>query len=728
MRSARQDEEDRRRREADRQRSVAEQQRRDAENRRRDEEQRRRQKEKDEEAARRAEEMKQKRAEEELRRKEQASALAVRKVIQRVRIATPETYDDLRAELENAQAEHLESMGSQAEKVSQEAEKALQQAQQRIDEINEKRAADEAARIEEERKRKEEAEKVERIMKEVEGEVEKADGKVKEAEETAKVLNGDSEVTPEKMVETADSTEKIVVGCKEVVDAATKAVDEKEEEMGDNEASRKVRRELADLRATLTGGKRTIDKLLASVRTVREKATKKASALKKFEVRKDLFAKTNTTGGGKLSRKDIELFGKSEYNFEVSAEIMEKIMKVLEPITLEKFQRMRGMVAIARSEKQARQKRAEEEEKRKILEEQKLAVTKVADEANELLVSAEAILDKAEVEMKPISRNSEMPADEMKSAATAVEGTIASAEKEMEQASEKLKQVEEECTATEGLKGLEKKLLPRLTDRLGKLKGHAERVSGAAKAALEKAVRKAYAEVEQNRTEAVTSIRGYMSEKGKTGDQLWEDIGKGSAWTLAQFLGFLKELPELKLEADQSEKLFEHIAGESGEIDKLRFLELIRLFYKCIKATVLTEDISIKSKTVRRLDMGEVLEALAGPTKEEGANVQRVRCQAVQDEAIGWVTIAGNQGTPFLEPGGNFYTCVKETVLTDGLSVQDSKTIRRVTKGEVVEVLEFAKKDASVGVKRIKAKAKLDGTTGWITVSGNQGTSFLEPC
>jgi len=128
------------------------------------------------------------------------------------------------------------------------------------------------------------------------------------------------------------------------------------------------------------------------------------------------------------------------------------------------------------------------------------------------------------------------------------------------------------------------------------------------------------------------------------------------------------------------------------------------------------------------LDQGEVLECLEGPSKEEGANVQRVRCQAVNDDVSGWVTIAGNQGTPFLEVGGNMYTVVKETILTDGLSVEDSKTIRRVTKGEMIEVLEFAKKDATVDVKRIRGKARLDGVTGWITLSGNQGTKFLEPC
>jgi len=107
--------------------------------------------------------------------------------------------------------------------------------------------------------------------------------------------------------------------------------------------------------------------------------------------------------------------------------------------------------------------------------------------------------------------------------------------------------------------------------------------------------------------------------------------------------------------------------------------------------------------------------------------VQRVKVQAVNDAAAGWATIAGNQGTPFLEPGGNLFTCVKDTHITDGLSITESKTVRKLIKGEVIEVLQFEKKDAQ-GIKRVKGKAKEDGAIGWMTVCGNQGTAFLEPC
>mmetsp|Transcript_31175 Transcript_31175/g.70246 ORF Transcript_31175/g.70246 Transcript_31175/m.70246 type:complete len:143 (+) Transcript_31175:2-430(+) len=141
----------------------------------------------------------------------------------------------------------------------------------------------------------------------------------------------------------------------------------------------------------------------------------------------------------------------------------------------------------------------------------------------------------------------------------------------------------------------------------------------------------------------------------------------------------------------------------------------------------MSEEMSIKSKTVRRLELGEVLEALEGPMFEEATRVKRLRCAATQDDCTGWVTLAGNQGTSFLEAGGNLYTCVKEILITDGLSVQDSKTVRRLAKGEVVEVLEFQKKDSIADVRRIRGKAKQDGVVGWITVANNAGTAFLEP-
>jgi len=726
----RQQEEDNRRREAERQRQI-ERQRQEEERRRRDEEERRRrQKEREEEQARRDAEMQRRREEEEKRKREQSAALAVRKVIQRVRIATPETYDSLRAELEDVQAQHLDAMGSQVEKVSQEAEKALEQAQQRIDEINKKREEDERRAAEEEKRRKEEAELVERLMKELREEIDAVDAKVKEAVESAKSLETNvADVAPDAMVEAAKVSEVVVESAHESVDKAARILSEKRGEMGDNEAARSVRRDLADFSDRLAVGRRTLSDLGGTVKAAHDKASRKSVALQKRGEQKAEFDGHDMDHDGQLSSAEIAAFSKSVYDFEVPEETLGKIVRILEPVSIDKFQRMRGMVAIAKSEVLARARRAEEEEKKRLIEERQKFTQGVISAASEMLMAAELTVGRAESEARTLSKSSDLPAAQTKTIAVSIGKIAEQAETELAEALAKLKQVEEACATDEALTHFGKRDIPRLKQRHARVQDDIEKATASARSANEKATRKSFAELEQIRTKTVTAIRNHMTAENKTGEELFEGIDGGEPVTKDKFVAFISGLGDAcKLTDAQAEMLFDHSARGEEKMDKDQFIEFIRFHYTCVKSTVLSETISIKSKTVKRLEVGEVLIGLEGPTKDEGVNVIRVRCQAANDDAIGWATIAGNQGTPFLEPGGTFFAVVKETVLTDGFSVQDSKTIRRITKGEVVEVVEFGKKDASVGVKRIKGRAALDGALGWITISGNQGTSFLEPC
>merc|ERR1719517_119052 len=78
------------------------------------------------------------------------------------------------------------------------------------------------------------------------------------------------------------------------------------------------------------------------------------------------------------------------------------------------------------------------------------------------------------------------------------------------------------------------------------------------------------------------------------------------------------------------------------------------MYYKCVKSTVLSEEVAIKAKTLRRLEEGEIFEALELPSKDDSCAVQRVKCRALSDDVTGWVTLQGNQGTPFLIQWGNF--------------------------------------------------------------------------
>jgi len=725
-------EEERRKREQERQRALLEQQqRREEEERKRkqqEEEAKRRQKEREEEQARKAEELRRKREEEEVRRKEQAAALAVRKVIQRVRIANPETYDSLRAELEAAQEKHLEAMGSQADKVTQEAQQTLEQTQKRIDDINRKREEEEQQKIEEERRRKEEIDKVEGLVKAMIEEVKEVEAKVEEVKSKGAGFEG-KDLAPDDIIKAANEAQEVGETARSILARISESLADKQSDMGNSDAAWKAKREIADMHSKVASGRREIDTVVAAAGWAKQKATRKATALQKEKERRDVFSKHDSDNDGKLNRNEVAAFSKAEFDFEMSGEVLDKIMRKLEPIAFEKLRPLFQKVAIARSEVKARAVRAEREKKRQELEAKKQAVQKVAEEAESLLTEVDTCLGKAESEARPLALTGqgELAAEALKEAASAVEAAIGEASALLEKAAQRAKKIEEDCREEE-LRGYELHFLGRMQQRQSRAEGWAQKVIGVAEAAKERAVRKAYAEIDSKRSELVAAIRNKMGEESKTGEQIFKGFTDSDKLCKDKFLEMLKDFEQLTFEDGQADRLFEHVAVGTTEVTQERFLELIRLYYKCVKGTVLSENLSIKSKTVRRLEVGEVLEALEGPAKEEGVGVQRVKCKAVNDDAIGWVTIAGNQGTPFLEPGGNFLSCVKETVLTDGLSVQDSKTVRKIAKGEVIEVLEFIKKDASLDIKRIKGQAKLDGAMGWITVSGNQGTAYLEPC
>jgi len=72
----------------------------------------------------------------------------------------------------------------------------------------------------------------------------------------------------------------------------------------------------------------------------------------------------------------------------------------------------------------------------------------------------------------------------------------------------------------------------------------------------------------------------------------------------------------------------------------------------------------------------------------------------------------------------SFLKCVKEIALTTTLEVKDSKTLRKLEVAEIVQILETAKE--GMGLERARCLALTDGKEGWVTLKGNQGTTFLE--
>merc|ERR1712226_1031307 len=70
---------------------------------------------------------------------------------------------------------------------------------------------------------------------------------------------------------------------------------------------------------------------------------------------------------------------------------------------------------------------------------------------------------------------------------------------------------------------------------------------------------------------------------------------------------------------------------------------------------------------------------------------------------------------------------MKDIVLTDGPLIPESAQTRRVLCGEVLEVNQGPIIDPTVGAYRINGRVFKDGVSGWATVLGNQGVTFLIP-
>jgi len=97
------------------------------------------------------------------------------------------------------------------------------------------------------------------------------------------------------------------------------------------------------------------------------------------------------------------------------------------------------------------------------------------------------------------------------------------------------------------------------------------------------------------------------------------------------------------------------LSGNTGAI----FLEEGAHVFKVKAETILTEaflldgsgvsDVAKKKLSTRKLKVGELVECLVWPNKEESSGLMRMKCRCRSDGATGWVTTVGNQGTVYLE-------------------------------------------------------------------------------
>jgi len=184
----------------------------------------------------------------------------------------------------------------------------------------------------------------------------------------------------------------------------------------------------------------------------------------------------------------------------------------------------------------------------------------------------------------------------------------------------------------------------------------------------------------------------------------------------------------LKFKEEQSKLLFRHIQPKGG-LSKRRFTSFVQQYFVVVKGIGLTDEFDIaKAKTLRKAELDELIEVLEGPKTDEAvggtSGLQRVRGRALKDGKEGWISVNGNQGTPFLqEVEKPFYACNKEVELTK--EFDGSTAVRAMKAEEVMELLEGPRNDSSEPAQKVKCKTS-DGKIGWVTVKAPNGTVFAE--
>jgi len=136
----------------------------------------------------------------------------------------------------------------------------------------------------------------------------------------------------------------------------------------------------------------------------------------------------------------------------------------------------------------------------------------------------------------------------------------------------------------------------------------------------------------------------------------------------------------------------------------------------CRTSIVITTAFDItEGKALRRLEVGETLQILEGPTEDSIRSLTRIKAKAKNDGKEGWVTMKGNQGTAYVEETSRHYVCQRPVALESRFQT-GTPLVRHLEEGEVFEAVEEPSTEKREGPKRMKGRNIATGTVGWFTL------------
>jgi hypothetical protein len=165
----------------------------------------------------------------------------------------------------------------------------------------------------------------------------------------------------------------------------------------------------------------------------------------------------------------------------------------------------------------------------------------------------------------------------------------------------------------------------------------------------------------------VDALKAHMKNTQKSSKSIFDEMSEQKESVGAErFSSFLGELPRVKasedegLSEEQLRAAYSCLKGTEEQLSEQAFVDQLRTKFICASVVSITDVLKLKEgKTVRKLELNEIVEALEEPVKEETVGLMRVKVRAEKDGKEGYITLSGNQGTRYLEPYSPFAACQK---------------------------------------------------------------------
>jgi len=380
--------------------------------------------------------------------------------------------------------------------------------------------------------------------------------------------------------------------------------------------------------------------------------------------------------------------------------------------------RVAGTKALVRQQQKEEQKRVQEGKT-------KATAAKSVAEANSLVEAAEEQAAKASEDLK--GRSTETLLKELD--AKALEGLREVADGALHALAEAKAKVTRVTEETDAYSGPNKSALLDCRVALTKLTARVGTSERRCRMATE-SVRAAYSRLVGAAAErAREALRAAVRQSGKEVDEMFDAATGGQGeMTEEQFVAFADSLPGEGHGGEQATLMFKELGGRPrGALRRGVFAEIVQEFYMCKKSITITDGFDVgKSTNVRKIDLGEVFEVLEGPREDSATQLTRARGRAVLDGAVGWVSVKGNKGTPFLVPAPKPYVqcAVDPGVALYERFAEDAPVVRKLRHEEVLEVLEGPRENTVRSETQLRATASKDDATGWLMLRDLSGTTF----